>query len=253
MKKTILFLLVAVGFFHGHNSFASIVTDTFDGPILDSSKWDEYTPANTLAWTSSSVYVSNGNLTLVNRGTISTKQSFETGFDIIGKFRFEANTDRFIIWTRTTGTPSTNPWKEVDAGIAFIFQQDASSISIGEWTVGGLSNPTGVYSTDANCYYYNLASDTATLPNNTWLEFRVTDDGYNLAFYLNDLSIPQLTAVSSLTPGAKASFNNSYDNNQVSIDYITITSSVPEPSTYALFGIGAIGMLMVMRRKKKTA
>ena len=26
--------------------------------------------------------------------------------------------------------------------------------------------------------------------------------------------------------------------------------AVPEPSTYALFGIGAIGMLMVMRRKK---
>jgi hypothetical protein len=32
---------------------------------------------------------------------------------------------------------------------------------------------------------------------------------------------------------------------------IGVTSaSVPEPSTYALFGIGAIGMLMVMRRKK---
>jgi len=27
-------------------------------------------------------------------------------------------------------------------------------------------------------------------------------------------------------------------------------SAVPEPSTYALFGIGAIGMLMVLRRKK---
>jgi hypothetical protein len=26
--------------------------------------------------------------------------------------------------------------------------------------------------------------------------------------------------------------------------------AVPEPSTYALFGIGAFGMLMVMRRKK---
>ena len=25
---------------------------------------------------------------------------------------------------------------------------------------------------------------------------------------------------------------------------------VPEPSTYALFGLGAIGMLMLMRRKK---
>ena len=29
--------------------------------------------------------------------------------------------------------------------------------------------------------------------------------------------------------------------------------SAPEPSTYLLFGIGAIGMLMVLRRKKKTA
>ena len=30
----------------------------------------------------------------------------------------------------------------------------------------------------------------------------------------------------------------------------TDTAAVPEPSTYALFGIGAIGMLMVRRRKK---
>jgi len=29
-----------------------------------------------------------------------------------------------------------------------------------------------------------------------------------------------------------------------------LLQSVPEPSTYALFGIGAIGMLMVMRRKR---
>jgi hypothetical protein len=28
------------------------------------------------------------------------------------------------------------------------------------------------------------------------------------------------------------------------------TGAVPEPSTYVLFGIGAIGMLIVMRRKK---
>jgi hypothetical protein len=29
-----------------------------------------------------------------------------------------------------------------------------------------------------------------------------------------------------------------------------VASVIPEPSTYALFGIGAIGLLMVMRRKK---
>jgi opacity protein-like surface antigen len=32
--------------------------------------------------------------------------------------------------------------------------------------------------------------------------------------------------------------------------FIDNTASVPEPSTYALFGIGSIGLLMVMRRKK---
>jgi hypothetical protein len=35
-----------------------------------------------------------------------------------------------------------------------------------------------------------------------------------------------------------------------SIAVVDTTAAVPEPSTYALFGLGAIGMLMVMRRKK---
>jgi hypothetical protein len=33
-------------------------------------------------------------------------------------------------------------------------------------------------------------------------------------------------------------------------EFLYLADPVPEPSTYALFGIGAIGMLMVMRRKK---
>ena len=32
--------------------------------------------------------------------------------------------------------------------------------------------------------------------------------------------------------------------------FIASLATVPEPTTYALFGIGAIGMLMVLRRKK---
>jgi hypothetical protein len=34
---------------------------------------------------------------------------------------------------------------------------------------------------------------------------------------------------------------------------VASVGAAPEPSTYALFGIGAIGMLMVLRRRKKTA
>jgi hypothetical protein len=38
-------------------------------------------------------------------------------------------------------------------------------------------------------------------------------------------------------------------NNQLS-SKLYLNYTIPEPSTYALFGIGAIGMLMEMRRKK---
>jgi hypothetical protein len=43
-------------------------------------------------------------------------------------------------------------------------------------------------------------------------------------------------------------YNTALTANQVSVLYAA--QSVPEPSTYALFGIGAMGMLMVIRRKK---
>jgi hypothetical protein len=43
-------------------------------------------------------------------------------------------------------------------------------------------------------------------------------------------------------------YNTALTSQQVSQLYGM--QSVPEPSTYALFGLGAIGMLMMMRRKK---
>jgi hypothetical protein len=46
-------------------------------------------------------------------------------------------------------------------------------------------------------------------------------------------------------------WNTALSSSQVSQLYTL--QSAPEPSTYALFGIGAIGMLMVMRRKKRAA
>jgi formylglycine-generating enzyme required for sulfatase activity len=41
-----------------------------------------------------------------------------------------------------------------------------------------------------------------------------------------------------------------YPNNDYNNVGFRVASVIPEPSTYALFGIGAIGMLMVLRRRK---
>jgi hypothetical protein len=48
------------------------------------------------------------------------------------------------------------------------------------------------------------------------------------------------------SPIAGEAASNTFPNNSLNI----YSNSIPEPSTYALFGLGAIGMLMVLRRKK---
>jgi|GEM_PF-2319557 len=47
-------------------------------------------------------------------------------------------------------------------------------------------------------------------------------------------------------------FNYPGSQNGYYIQKAFVVAAVPEPSTYALFGIGAIGLLMVMHRKKTT-
>jgi len=70
---------------------------------------------------------------------------------------------------------------------------------------------------------------------NGWAELTYNDNGGEIA------------AVAFATAGGDINIGDTGNG------YFTPLSSpnvVPEPSTYALFGIGAIGMLMVLRRKK---
>jgi hypothetical protein len=225
-----------------------VLTETFDGSVLDHTKWDIYTSPSTPAGTAGSVSVANGTATLANRGTIITKQEFSNGFDLVGRFRFDGVTDRFMVFTRSTGA-STNPWKDQDNGIFYNFQQDSGQVGISEWTVGGLSNPGNAYTSDANCWLNALSSAPAYLPSNEWIDFRITDNGSMVALYLGDLANPIVTATTVLSPGNRISFNNSYNPGQVvSIDSVTV-ASVPEPSALSLLVIGLGGLAMIRSRR----
>jgi hypothetical protein len=60
--------------------------------------------------------------------------------------------------------------------------------------------------------------------------------------------------VNYLRSSSRSSILPSYDEGTgIGFRVASVADVVPEPSTYALFGLGAIGMLMVLRRKKKTA
>ena len=229
----------------------TLLNDNFDGSTLNGALWDTFTSSLTPAGTTGAVYLSNGNLILVNRGTIITKQAFNTPFDISSNFRIEGNYDRVGIFLRTTGS-STNPWKDQDNGIFINFQQDTYGdfskrwIGIAEWSVGGLNNLTGGYTNDPNTYYKQLATTSANIPSNTLLNYRITDDGYNIAVYLGNLTTPILTASTSFSPGNRVAFNNGYSGNQISIDSIQI---VPEPSALSLLAVGLGGLAMMRRRR----
>lgn len=107
---------------------------------------------------------------------------------------------------------------------------------------------------------------------NTAHQITVTYDSGNLNAYLDGISIGstyssiQLSTNSVATISAfnnkdgtstlatadaiyynAAFYNRSLSSNEVSQLYV---QTVPEPSTYALFGLGAIGMLIALRRKK---
>ena len=232
-----------------------LLTDAFNGSQLDDSKWNTFTSPSTPAGTSGSVSVGNDVVTLAHRGTLITKQDFLGGVDIVGRFRIDGPTERFMVWTRTTGA-STNPWVDQDNGVYFLFQQetygDTSNhwLGIGEWSVGGLNDPTGSYTSDQNCFNSEIATKhNLFIPSNEWIDFRVTDDGYSVALYLNDLLTPALTAASLFTAGNHISFNNGYGpGNAVSIDSI-IVNSVPEPSALSLLAVG-LGVLFRRSRKR---
>ena len=72
-------------------------------------------------------------------------------------------------------------------------------------------------------------------------------DTFSLPLTLEPISKPLTFTIFEGNAGWYGSPSVHLQNISISGDII---ASVPEPSTYALFGIGAIGVLMVLRRKK---
>jgi hypothetical protein len=162
-----------------------------------------------------------------------------------------------------------------------ISSQDQSAIDIPRVT----GDSTGISLNLLNgygVYKYNNISDNFSyytpnvIADGLWHQMVASANGLTLAFYLdgsfqssqpytnNGVLGYQSVQVGRESPdnlaqyGEPRYFNGSINNvglwntalssNQVSELYAA--QSVPEPSTYALFGFGAIGLLMVMRRKK---
>lgn len=219
-----------------------ILSDQFNDSTIDTALWQTSTPFG-----DSSITESGGNAVFVNRGRLLSLASMPTAIDITGRFTFTGNVrDQFNILTRTTGV-STNQWYEFDTGMSFRFQiqndlgSTANNIKIAH---GGFPGPSP-----------DLVTGTYSLALNTPYDFRITDDGTNVALFINDFTTPILTATDSSVLGDKLGIYNREGSgggssisagSTVRLDYIQV---VPEPRT-ALFGLALCGVSLWRRRMR---
>jgi hypothetical protein len=260
MKKTILSLLVAVGLI-GSASAANLTGDltnglvayyTFNGNANDSVggyngtvydatlTTDRFGGANSAySFNGSSSYIDLGNRPSFNFGNndftlsgwVNVNPADNYGY-IISKYK---NPDPLSYGLGTTGSSIYAFFSGETTGGAI---DGTQSLKDSSWHFLSVTFTRGdairAYLDGTLNQTANISSATGYQTNSQSLLFGKLSDGSGLGsqyYYglLDDVSI----------------YNRALSSAEVFQLY-----TIPEPSTYALFGLGAIGMLMVMRRKR---
>ena len=164
-----------------------------------------------------------------------------------GRFEFTGNIhDQFQVVLRTDGV-TTNPSAEFDNGIHFKFAIESDT--------GSTANQ--VYISDTSYPQETfLALGTFPLSLNTFYNFWITDDGTNLALYINDFVNPFLTATDSNFYGSQLGLYNREGNGAISAGSVTqldFINVVPEPSSFLLLILGALCFAASFGRSEKAS
>ncbi|MEO8426600.1 MAG: immunoglobulin domain-containing protein [Verrucomicrobiota bacterium] len=217
-SRTFLFLLTCLAV--SNSARANDLLDTFDDAQTSSALWEMRKPMP-----DSSVVVTNGILTLRNRGQLLTKDPLKNPVQISGRFRFTGNVrDVLRIVLRTTGE-STSAQRAFDNGIAvsIAMQND-------------LGTESNIFAIERNLLNTQevIVKTNHNFSSNQFYDFKITDDGTSIKFYFDDLLSPLLRFSDISAPGQKVGFYNREgtrggspisDGSQVEIDFIDIKSS----------------------------
>jgi len=201
-------------------------------------------------------------------------------------FRVTAPGDPSVSWAdaaNVTGTLQQASSGAPTTGSRYNWGQTASDRSLGFMTSGSYASPNSILaaftnSTGSSITQLNLAFDyerfrinTAaasvafftSLDGSTWTARTAGDSGafstgtsaYNFATGTevnSSFSITGLSIADASTFYLRWAFNTTGTNSQgIGLDNVSVTA-IPEPSTYALLGLG-LGALWFLRRKKHSA
>ncbi len=187
-----------------------LLTDNFSSPSVDSSKWIVATPIG-----GSSVDQSGGFVTLTQRGTLISQNSFSGDIQISGSFTLNQNLEHLKIVVRTDGLiPTGNSFAERN-GIIFAFSNDGDQISIQK--------------TDSNDNHINLAIKSYSLQTSQTYSFSATLIGTSIGLTVN--GIEELIAISDYSSGGKiALYSREGFGTSSTLDEISVTV-IPEPAS----------------------
>lgn len=143
------------------------------------------------------------------------------------------------VLTQGTGFGQARIVQSSPAALRFSSSSFTQSLTIADqnkvWNPGG----TPVGSASALCYSSNLCENSAVPPNTVHMDFTAS---FVAGHYLSPSLDPSCASLDCMTPGR--------DSLELSPFSVRLqVHAVPEPSSYALFAVGLVGLLAYSRRR----
>jgi hypothetical protein len=224
---------------------SQVLFDDFNAPTLNTSLWQVQTPLG-----DSQMSASGGNAIFFQRGTLTSQQELPTAFQIVGSFAFTGGDhDIFSVMFGTDGQLDPNYGQFANGTLALFAFRGGDD--------GDQTGQQNIYLTTGAGETINLGIASFLFQQNTFYDFKITYDGYNVQLFLEDLATPLLSGSTTYSAGQLLGIQNrgyvpwypTY-NNQVSLDYISV-SAVPEPSINSLLVLGICFQLIRVLRSRQ--
>ena len=210
--------------------------ENWSGSTIDTNNWSV-----TLPFADSSYSVNNGSITLSNRATILSVESFFSPIVITGPISLSAS-DISRIATRTSGeVQSGNIYQELN-GLWFTF------IGVGD------SGPGFTIEYASNAGTQRVAYTPYNFDPSLFYDFQITDDGTNASMLINGTELAQSAIDPLFSEGNQVAIYSRgtlffAGPHSSTLGPIEITA-VPEPSTVAMVGFSGMILLLALLRRK---